>query len=92
MHREAEMIEQQAKAKAVTGSAAPGMPQAPAGAGAAAPSAAPAGQSQADYSAQWAEYYRSIGKHKEAEAIEAQMKTKVRFYYFHRSGIFLLRV
>jgi far upstream element-binding protein len=28
----------------------------------------------ADYSAQWAEYYRSIGKVKEAEAIEAQMK------------------
>ena len=30
-----------------------------------------------DYSAQWAEYYRSIGKVKEAEAIEAQMKQKV---------------
>lgn len=29
---------------------------------------------QADFSAQWAEYYRSIGKIKEAEAIEAQMK------------------
>lgn len=29
---------------------------------------------QADYSAQWAEYYRSIGKIKEAEAIESQMK------------------
>lgn len=29
---------------------------------------------QPDYSAQWAEYYRSIGKVKEAEAIEAQMK------------------
>ena len=27
-----------------------------------------------DYSAQWAEYYRSIGKVKEAEAIEAQMR------------------
>ena len=35
---------------------------------------APAGQ---DYSAQWAEYYRSIGKMKEAEAIEAQMRAKV---------------
>lgn len=30
-----------------------------------------------DYSAQWATYYRSIGKIKEAEAIEAQMKSKV---------------
>ena len=30
-----------------------------------------------DYSAQWADYYRSIGKVKEAEAIEAQMKQKV---------------
>ena len=30
-----------------------------------------------DYSAQWAEYYRSIGKVKEAETIEAQMKQKV---------------
>lgn len=29
---------------------------------------------QADYSAQWAEYYRTIGKVKEAEAIEVQMK------------------
>lgn len=32
---------------------------------------------QPDYSAQWAEYYRSIGKVKEAEAIEAQIKAKV---------------
>ena len=29
-----------------------------------------------DYSAQWAEYYRSIGKVKEAEAIEQQMRAK----------------
>ena len=49
----------------------------------AAPQAAPAanGAAQngggADYSAQWAEYYRSIGKVKEAETIEAQMKQKV---------------
>ena len=46
------------------------------------PQAAPAanGAAQnggADYSAQWAEYYRSIGKVKEAETIEAQMKQKV---------------
>ena len=36
----------------------------------------PASHNQPDYSAQWAEYYRSIGKDKEAEAIEAQMRQK----------------
>lgn len=78
MHREAEMIEQQAKAKAAGG--ATGVPAAApqAGAPGAAPAAgaAPAGAAQPDYSSQWAEYYRSIGKIKEAEAIEAQMKNK----------------
>lgn len=34
---------------------------------------------QQDYSKQWAEYYRSIGKIDEAEAIENQIKTKVLF-------------
>jgi far upstream element-binding protein len=34
-----------------------------------------AGGSQ-DYSAQWAEYYRSVGKIEEAEAIEAQIRAK----------------
>lgn len=34
---------------------------------------------QQDYSKQWAEYYRSIGKIEEAEAIENQIKTKVLF-------------
>lgn len=29
---------------------------------------------QPDYSKQWAEYYRNIGKIEEAEAIENQMK------------------
>lgn len=32
---------------------------------------------QPDYSKQWAEYYRSIGKMDEADAIENQIKTKV---------------
>lgn len=32
---------------------------------------------QPDYSKQWAEYYRSIGKIDEAEAIENQIKAKV---------------
>ena len=65
--------------------AAPNQPN-PAAAAAAAPApqqpqpqqqqaAAAQNGGQADYSAQWAEYYRSIGKIKEAEAIEAQMKT-----------------
>lgn len=80
MHREAEMIEQQAKAsKGMAGPGQqqqgagpqPGPQQQPAGPG---PQAATTQNGQPDYSAQWAEYYRSIGKIKEAEAIEAQMK------------------
>ena len=40
--------------------------------------AAPVQSQQAsDYSAQWAEYYRSVGKIQEADAIEAQMRVKV---------------
>lgn len=60
-----------------------GRPQGQPAAPAAAPGGQPGGpaangtQNGADYSAQWAEYYRSIGKVKEAEAIEAQMKQKV---------------
>ncbi|XP_033226793.1 far upstream element-binding protein 1 isoform X2 [Belonocnema kinseyi] len=86
MHREAEMIEQQAKQgkpELNPQQAAPAQPT-PAPGGAAGPAQQPQPQqqagaaqngAQADYSAQWAEYYRSIGKVKEAEAIEAQMKT-----------------
>ncbi|XP_026750749.1 far upstream element-binding protein 3 isoform X2 [Galleria mellonella] len=86
--REAEAVEQQAKqqqAAAVAASAAAsgaptsaagGGPGAGAAAGAGAGAAAGAGAGAADYSAQWAEYYRNIGKIKEAEAIEAQMKLK----------------
>ena len=69
----------------------PGQPQPQPGAGPSGPQpagpqpGAPAATQNgaADYSAQWAEYYRSMGKIKEAEAIEAQMKAgKVCFFCF----------
>ena len=44
-------------------------PPAPAGV----PGPGQGGPGQPDYSAQWAEYYRSLGMHKEAELIEQQM-------------------
>lgn len=53
------------------------------------PAATQAQNGQPDYSAQWAEYYRSIGKMKEAEAIEAQMKAAGKVVIFF---IFLLRL
>ncbi|KAL1456726.1 hypothetical protein WDU94_001430 [Cyamophila willieti] len=91
MHREAEVIEQTAQIQKEQqsgiqrpgGPAAPAQPQ-PAPAQPAGPQAGQSGPQgaqngaggQPDFSAQWAEYYRSIGKHKEAETIEAQMKAK----------------
>ena len=36
---------------------------------------------QPDYSAQWADYYRSVGMLREAEAIEQQMRV-IYFYFF----------
>ncbi|XP_046815607.1 far upstream element-binding protein 3 isoform X1 [Vespa crabro] len=88
MHREADMIEQQAKQGKQDHNQQAGSAQNqsnPATATASTPgqqqqqtqqqqTGASQNGGQADYSAQWAEYYRSIGKIKEAEAIEAQMK------------------
>lgn len=45
--------------------------------------------SQPDYSKQWAEYYRSIGKMDEADAIEKQIQTKVnKFLSFKLSKMY----
>lgn len=85
MHREADAIEQQVKAKQATGQM-PGqvMPQGtPSQSANGAPTGGPAtmigqmqvGGVQQDYSAEWAEYYRKLGKHEEAEIIEKQMQT-----------------
>lgn len=82
MHREADMIEQQAKQGKQDHNQQAGSAQNqsnPATATASMPgqqqqTGASQNEGQADYSAQWAEYYRSIGKINEAEATEAQMK------------------
>jgi len=71
MIKEAEAIEMRNRGAPAQPAAAPA-PAAPAN-GTGAPNGA---AGAADYSAQWAEYYRSVGKHKEAEAIEAQIKQK----------------
>lgn len=86
MHREAEMIEQQVKARqAAAQQGAPaaaiqttqvvaasnaGPQQAAAGGG---PQGGGGSGGQADYSAEWAEYYRRLGRVEEAEAIEKQI-------------------
>lgn len=64
--KDAEVLEQQLKGNKGMGSTA--VPAAPGAAQAAAPTQ--------DYSAQWAAYYRSMGKIGEAEAIEAQARLK----------------
>ncbi|XP_017839375.1 far upstream element-binding protein 2 isoform X2 [Drosophila busckii] len=67
-HREADMIEQQMKAKQAAGASGQAAQQ---------PQQQQAQQAgAADFSAQWAEYYRSVGKVEEAEAIEKSLKNK----------------
>ncbi|KAL9703137.1 hypothetical protein quinque_006655 [Culex quinquefasciatus] len=95
MHREAEMIEQQVKARqaaaqqgapaaaiqttqanqtvqgtSVVAASNAGPQQAAAGGG---PQGGGGSGGQADYSAEWAEYYRRLGRVEEAEAIEKQI-------------------
>lgn len=87
MHREAEMIEQQVKvrqaaatqqgaAAAVSATVQTTQVVATSNAGAQQPSGGGGGSGgggQADYSAEWAEYYRRLGRIDEAEAIEKQI-------------------
>lgn len=70
MTREAEAIEAQMKAKQQPGQVSGHAPQPAANGAAAAPQQGSATQ---DYSAEWANYYRSLGKIDEAEAIEKQI-------------------
>lgn len=74
-HREAEMIEQQMKAKMANSGAGPSQQQAQQQQSQS-QQQQQGGSSGADYSAQWAEYYRSVGKIEEAEAIEKTLKNK----------------
>ncbi|KAG5675403.1 hypothetical protein PVAND_005311 [Polypedilum vanderplanki] len=75
MHQQAEAIEAQIKARGGSGaSGAPGMTQGNPPQGANRPDqSGPEGNTR-DYSQEWANYYRQIGKIEEAEAIERQIK------------------
>ena len=46
---------------------------------------------QADYSAQWIEYYRSMGMTREAETIEQQIRVRNDFWLFIKIFWFLLK-
>merc|ERR1712053_71050 len=76
--REAEAFEAQMRGGQTRGPSVAPTAALPAAAAPGPPSSngAPQNGGGADYSAQWAEYYRSIGKVKEAEAIEQQMRAK----------------
>lgn len=50
------------------------------GSGSSAGGSAGVGAGTPDYSAQWIEYYRSIGKNKEADMVEQQVKARVSRY------------
>lgn len=53
------------------------MPVAAISANGASSAAGSAGAGTPDYSAQWIEYYRSMGKNKEADMVEQQVKARV---------------
>ncbi|CAG0893004.1 unnamed protein product [Darwinula stevensoni] len=72
MHQQADLIEQQTKARAAAGAQAPSQPM---------PGTAQVGgdktaDGKVDYSQQWIEYYRAQGMHKEADMIEQQAKAR----------------
>lgn len=77
-------VQPQPHAMPPNGAAAGVMPVAAIAAAAGGPSSAAggAGAGTPDYSAQWIEYYRSIGKNKEADMVEQQVKARVSYCKF----------